>query len=166
MGKKICRLCGKEFNVTGSKKRQEKRIFCSSHCSGKSNAKAVIERNKARRKYPEIEGLSRQQVFYRYNPNLKANKSDKEKREKIIRYLGAKCVKCQYDKDIRALVLDHKNGDGEKDRKEKGSKIQRYYILHLEEAKNNLQVLCANCNVIKAIENNEHNRSRRIKKFY
>lgn len=86
---------------------------------------------------------------------------DLQKRIAVINHLGGKCVECDYQ-DIRGLVLDHKRGDGYLDRKEKGGKIYRYYINHLDEAVANLQVLCANCNMIKAVENNEHNRSRRV----
>jgi 5-methylcytosine-specific restriction endonuclease McrA len=85
---------------------------------------------------------------------------DKEKRELLIKWLGSKC-QCGYT-DIRALTLDHKAGDGYLDRKLHGSKIQRYYYNHLEEASANLQVLCFNCNRIKQVENDEFNHSRRL----
>lgn len=88
---------------------------------------------------------------------------DKEKREYVVKALGAKCVRCGYDADIRALVLDHKNGDGYLDRARIGSRIGRYYWTRLDEAKANLQVLCCNCNHLKAIDDGEHNRSRRLK---
>jgi hypothetical protein len=83
-------------------------------------------------------------------------------RHELINCLGGKCVSCGYDKNIAGLVLDHKNGDGHQDRKEKGSRIARYYIKHLDEAHEKLQVLCATCNQIKSYEENEHNVSRRI----
>ncbi len=84
------------------------------------------------------------------------------KREAVIAALGGKCVCCGYDADVRALTLDHKNGDGYLDRKRLGSKIARYYYTRIDEAKKNLQVLCCNCNTIKSMENKEHNRSRRV----
>lgn len=87
---------------------------------------------------------------------------DQVKREGLVIALGGKCVHCGYDADIRALELDHKNGDGHLDRKRLGSKVHRYYCTRIDEARDNLQVLCANCNKIKAIENKEHNRSRRV----
>lgn len=88
---------------------------------------------------------------------------DNKKRVALVNYLGGQCIKCGYDKDVRALALDHRHGDGYLDRQRLGSKIQRYYIKNLAEASENLQVLCYNCNAIKVMENGEHNRSRRIK---
>ena len=77
-------------------------------------------------------------------------------------HLGGRCVVCVYGTDIRGLVLDHKFGDGREDRARLGAKISRYYVKHLEEATARLQVLCATCNQIKACEEKEHGRSKRI----
>ena len=70
---------------------------------------------------------------------------------------GPKCIHCGYDKDIRALQLDHINGGGSKDRKSNRStsKIVRRYKADLSQLKLIYQVLCANCNFIKKYENNE-----------
>lgn len=157
---KVCMNCKNEFIG------REQRLFCGAVCFGLFHKEKIIDRNIRNRKYPHIDGLTRQQVFWRYNPEckIKTLKRDRDKRYKVIKHLGNKCSKCGYDKDIRALVLDHVNGDGKKDRKEKGSRISRYYIKHLNEAKEKLQVLCSNCNAIKSFENNEHNISRRIDK--
>ena len=130
-------------------------------------AKAHPERlNEVRPKkiYPDIAGLSRHQVFNRFNP-LSCNmstKRDTEKRESLIRQLGGRCIKCGYCADIRALVLDHIHGDGSEDRLRVKTKIQRYYHDKPHEARDRLQVLCANCNMIKAINNKEHNKTRRV----
>lgn len=142
-----------------SPKRNSK--FCSSFCFGKSNADKVIANNKARRKYPEIEGLNRRQAHYR-GTNGKDAYRDIEKRHNLIKELGGKCVCCGYDKNIVGLVLDHINGDGGEDRKRIGTKIARYYVNHIDEAKQKLQVLCATCNQIKAYEEKEHNKTRRV----
>ncbi len=154
----ICEECGIEFKGKGHRK------YCSSKCWHKINIENLIKRNKIRRLYPEHPGLSKGQVFCRYNKQAKEKclKKDIDKRLLVVAFLGGKCVTCGYEKDKRALVLDHKNGDGKEDRKERGSKLFRYYCLNLEEAKERLQVLCANCNMIKAMENKEHNKSRRI----
>jgi hypothetical protein len=53
-------------------------------------------------------------------------------------------------------------GNGAKDRKRIGNKIARYYIKHIDEAKKELQVMCATCNQIKAIEQREHYRTKRV----
>jgi hypothetical protein len=68
---------------------------------------------------------------------------------------GEKCVRCGFI-DTRALVFDHKNGDGYKDRG-LNSHARLKKVLQYPEL---FQVLCANCNSIKRIENNEHARRR------
>lgn len=71
---------------------------------------------------------------------------------------GSMCIFCGYSSDIRALQIDHKYGTGPKDRERFKSnyKMYRYYRDHPEEAKGKLQVLCANCNAIKKINNQEY----------
>jgi hypothetical protein len=64
-----------------------------------------------------------------------------------------KCSRCGFS-DIRALCLDHTDGDGRFDREHfRGSRL----CLHLkyEGFPSGYQVLCANCNLIKARENGE-----------
>lgn len=155
---KVCDFCFKSF--IGKPKRR----FCSSSCFGKNRTPQLILRNKKRAKYPKIEGLTRQQVHYRFNKNSRLSqlKKDRELRKSLIRSLGGQCVNCGYFKDFRALQLDHKVGDGYLDRKRIGSKVYRYYISNIAEARINLQVLCANCNSIKCSKNLEYNRSRRV----
>ena len=75
----------------------------------------------------------------------------------MIQFLGGKCCKCGYDTDIRALQLDHINGDGYKYRKLYGKEV-RYHAKNLDACKEILQVLCANCHAIKSIENRDHDR--------
>jgi hypothetical protein len=87
---------------------------------------------------------------------------DIRQRIDLLIALGGRCVQCGYGEDFRGLVLDHKMSGGAEDRKRLGAKIARYYIKHLDEAKEKLQVLCATCNQIKAILNREHNKSRRL----
>lgn len=68
-----------------------------------------------------------------------------------------RCVHCAYDTDIRALQIDHINGGGMNEIKHFGGNTPmfRYYINHPEEAKQKLQILCANCNRIKVYTNKE-----------
>lgn len=68
--------------------------------------------------------------------------------------LGWICIKCKYSEDVRALQFDHINGDAIMDRKRFGS-LQAaiaYYVHHTDEARQKLQVLCANCNTIKKFD--------------
>lgn len=162
MVEKRCQFCACQFEG------KEKRKFCSMSCSAKNRIPEQIERNKSRRKYPAIPGLSRQSVFWMHNPEARKKDlaRDVKKREGVILHLGGECVRCGYKENIRALELDHKNNDGDKDRKLYGTKIARYYIKNLKEAEEKLQVLCSNCNKIKAIEDEEHSKSCRTKFIY
>lgn len=155
----ICPICGTTFTDT------HHRLYCSNHCRAVAGIARLVERNKARRRYPAVDGLTRYQVWWRSNESsrYRALDRDRRKRQELVRILGARCVRCGYD-DIRALVLDHKNGDGDSDRKKIGSRIARYYAQHPDEARERLQVLCANCNLIKTQENDEHNKTRRVHK--
>lgn len=89
-----------------------------------------------------------------------ANKSSreyyKENRQEILNLLGNKCVKCNFS-DSRALQIDHINGGGVKELRKLSTSL--YFTKIKESIKNNsneYQLLCANCNWIKRIENNEN----------
>lgn len=144
---KNCLKCGVEFNAE-----RNSRKYCGRKCHGLAN-----------RKYEFIDGMSRQQRFWANNDEsrIKCLKRDRDKRYIVIDYLGGKCIKCGFNKDKRALVLDHINGDGKQDRLKNGSRIYRYYCTRLDEADKVLQVLCANCNLIKAFECFEYAGSKR-----
>lgn len=163
---KDCLFCKELF------KGKKDRKFCSSRCFGFFNREKVIERNESRRKYHKIPGLTRQQIFRYFNPKQveKELNRDKDKRLYLIAFLGGKCIKCGYNEDKRALQLDHIQGDGYLDRKQKGrTKIYRFYMKNLEEATKKLQVLCANCNKIKQIEEDEfrlHIKTKTLKKMH
>jgi 5-methylcytosine-specific restriction endonuclease McrA len=60
---------------------------------------------------------------------------------------GPKCVGCG-ELDERVLTIDHIHGGGTTDRNLRGGigSLYRYYLAHPEVARENLQVLCRNCN--------------------
>lgn len=151
---KNCLVCGKQFLGTRNKR------YCSGKCVGNSRADHLKKIHEAKRKYPKIEGLNRCQIYRRFNPSKGREElhRDNIKRVILIQYLGGKCSLCGYEKDIRALQIDHIHGDGFIDRKEKGrcGKIYRYYVKNLEKCEGILQILCANCHAIKSIENRDH----------
>jgi hypothetical protein len=63
------------------------------------------------------------------------------------------CIKCGFS-DIRALQIDHVNGGGAIHYRQFKNNRPKYYksmLDHLED----FQILCANCNTIKVIENKE-----------
>ena len=77
-------------------------------------------------------------------------------RKATIEALGGKCIKCGFS-DTRALQIDHINGGGSKERKNKTFKgiFHRNVIKSFLIQENKYQLLCANCNWIKRYDNNE-----------
>jgi len=79
-------------------------------------------------------------------------------REELMEILGGcMCSFCGYSQDVRALQIDHKYSVGNIDKLKFSSNIAmyRYYREHSNIAKAKLQVLCANCNMIKRHTNKE-----------
>ena len=92
--------------------------------------------------------------YRKNNPEyvLKDKQQRNQIRVKLLEILGgAKCCNCGYDKDVRALHLDHLNGKGSDEVRLFGSfsKMYNYYYKNPTIAIIKLQVLCANCNTIK-----------------
>lgn len=75
---------------------------------------------------------------------------------------GAHCVRCGFT-DVRALQIDHVNGDGSRERRGVRN-TYTYYRKLLEAAPGTLQVLCANCNTIKRVEAKEFGSGTRRRK--
>jgi hypothetical protein len=83
-------------------------------------------------------------------------KGHREKlKEQVLELYGRKCKHCGFA-DERALVVDHVNGDGYLDLQPGGSRRggAASYKRVLENPER-FQLLCANCNLIKAIEDKE-----------
>ena len=90
-------------------------------------------------------------------------------RDKVIEALGARCKTCGFE-DRRALQIDHVNGGGQSDRRERGYGNGYSYgfckkILADPDFLLKYQILCANCNWIKRHENKEYNRGVGRKKL-
>lgn len=84
----------------------------------------------------------------------------KEKRDtervEMIRMMGGKCIKCGFDKDMRALQVDHIQGGGCKEQlKISRVRFWRYVMDSFNKKEGKYQLLCANCNFIKRYLNNE-----------
>lgn len=83
-------------------------------------------------------------------------------KERVLTYYGGgklACVKCGFS-DIRALTIDHIDGNGYQHRRELGSQgIGKgfYYWLERHLYPEGYQTLCMNCQFIKRIENKEGN---------
>lgn len=77
-----------------------------------------------------------------------------KRRGEIIKKLGEKCKRCGYNQDIRAFQFDHINGNGAEDRRRLDRRLG--YHKHILANLSKFQLLCANCNQIKRMENKEH----------
>jgi len=78
-------------------------------------------------------------------------------RSEVVNLLGNVCVRCGFD-DIRALHIDHVNGGGRAERQAIGYSRERYLkfvLAKIKKGSRDYQLLCANCNFIKLIENKE-----------
>lgn len=79
---------------------------------------------------------------------------NEQRRTAILVLLGGQCVRCGFA-DHRALQIDHKNGDGRKERTElRQNRIALYK--KVREDPDSYQCLCANCNWIKRAEMHEY----------
>lgn len=75
-------------------------------------------------------------------------------RERAIATLGGKCLGCG-ENDSVVLTFDHMNGDGAEDRRKEGHSSRRLYR-EIVEGREDIQLLCFNCNHRKRIEEQEH----------
>jgi hypothetical protein len=88
--------------------------------------------------------------------NERNRKLRADMKAKAIAALGERCASCGYDTDVRALQIDHINGDGYIERKAQTSQHAFYRDIAAHGSQGRYQVLCANCNQIKRMEAKEH----------
>lgn len=122
--------------------------------SGFASSKRYYEKNKDRlREYHRAYTRAR---YRRVGPEV-AKRSVKawyaQNRATILARMGGVCVKCGFA-DTRALQIDHVAGGGNRERKAVAR--DSFYVRLLKHGTNGYQLLCANCNWIKRLENNEH----------
>ena len=97
----------------------------------------------------------RREYFRQYQ-----NDKNREWRTRVLAHLGGKCVRCGFT-DERALQVDHVRGDGYLDGRHRiGNRMagssSTYYRRVVADTTGRYQLLCANCNWIKRVENKEH----------
>jgi hypothetical protein len=90
---------------------------------------------------------------------FKINSETKVYKDKIFQIFDNRCSKCGFN-NISCLTLDHRKGEGRKERKSRFGgyyiRFYKYYSEHPEEAKQNLELLCFNCNLVKKHLNGEN----------
>ena len=75
----------------------------------------------------------------------KVRRYQNRQRAEVLQAYGGACACCGYD-DVRALALDHVNGDGSRERL---AKIYSYRKAKADGFPENYQLLCHNCNFLK-----------------
>ena len=145
---KICSGCLKEKPVSEFSPRSNKgRKYLMSAC------KTCIASQQLKR-YHEYTKFSSKEIE---NRKKRAKERWRKLKEKVFVFLGGKCCRCGFS-DFRALQIDHVNGKGLTDR----NKYKGYFGFYnhvLEVNGEGYQLLCANCNWIKRVENNECSKS-------
>ena len=139
----------------------------------KKHRELITSKRREKYKLPEVKEAYRQQwLKNRNNQSLiesaRIHRLEYTNRRKIEflnlvkKYLGDKCSNpdCLIQggcTDWRCLQIDHINGGGTASRRHfrNGFNERLYYIKHPEKITENLQILCANCNWIKRVTNNE-----------
>lgn len=79
---------------------------------------------------------------------------DSRLRLKALSVLGDRCANCGFS-DVRALQIDHINGGGNLERRKLGGRHRAIFRKIVNGFVDGYQVLCANCNWIKRLENGE-----------
>lgn len=101
--------------------------------------------------------------YYRTHPEYREYQYQRQRakydeaKKSILDILGRECAKCDFD-DERALQIDHVNGGGCKSHKNGYTYRYLQKILADPAIRENYEVLCANHNWIKRVEQNELNR--------
>lgn len=130
----------------------------------KNNKEKLCESQKRYRQNNKEKLVEKNRRYRQANPestrkqSAECNRKARQRiRRAIFALLGEVCINCGFN-DVRALQVDHIKGGGTKERNTTNAPTV-YYRRVLEVGKAEYQILCANCNQIKRIENNEHRQS-------
>lgn len=97
--------------------------------------------------------ISEGAVFYHTHPDQKDARHkyqvdyDHKAKKDVIALLGGKCSKCGMT-DMHLLNINHKNGNGRKERGKHGTSILHQDILKGRREIDDLNLLCFNCNIL------------------
>ena len=113
------------------------------------------EKHSAELKIRSKAARAKRKEYYDEQNKAYAREWKRKLRTSIIERMGGKCVRCGFA-DHRALQVDHIHGGGEKERRSYANLYQFFKTLAVNIDSSKYQLLCANCNTIKRIENGEH----------
>lgn len=133
--------------------------------SGISSCCKLCDKKQSSRRYVLYQGKYQDRYYFNNKKKilLKRQQYMSGWRKKVLDYLGGSCVKCGYSENYNALQIDHiEAGRGRVDR----ARLIDFYKRVLEDEGKEYQLLCANCNAIKRIENREHGYGSREKVIY
>lgn len=148
---KKCKSCGEVKSLSDFHKHKGFKDGLYLYCKVCTNQK----NRESWRRYAEIRKSANRQWQHEHKEWRRdnVNKKYRELRDTVLNNYGGKCSICGFA-DKRALCIDHVNGNGLKERKlTSAAGIMRRIIR--EGYPNDYQILCANCNLIKAINNRE-----------
>lgn len=106
---------------------------------------------------PKLRQAHLEKRYRKLNPDVTRQKQreyQRKRRRDALDMLGGECVRCGFD-DWRGLQIDHVEGGGHREYKELGN--QTVYARIADGNTEGYQLLCANCNMIKRYEREEHN---------
>lgn len=148
---KVCSMCGETKPINQFYPHKYCKDGICSYCKKCASEKDKVYRAKNKIKLRATRVIWEQKT--KEHRRKYVNSKYRELKDKVIDHYGGKCVICGFDNKL-ALCIDHVNGNGLKERKSIG--VVR---MMREIVKNNYpdkyQILCANCNQIKAIEKGE-----------
>ena len=153
---KQCRECFiHRFGATAGERQTHRKLYMTLY--GAKRRHKMAENIRKRNYDYWIQNRDKYDIWTaKYRGNLK---------QKAYAAFGAiACKRCGYNVDVRALTIDHINGDGYKEKLiNNGHRLspQKIYMAlrdNPSEALKHFQILCANCQLIKRIENHEERR--------
>lgn len=108
-----------------------------------------------KKKHEDFVRIYRTDAQYREQKRAYGRNRHKKFKQLLLDYFGGKCVRCGFS-DVRALQVDHVFGDGYKLRKfEPKTQNPTTRLKYIKQYPERYQLLCANCNWIKRVENEE-----------
>ena len=150
---KKCKDCGETKPLSAFYQRKEKRYLSTEYSSCCLPCRSARDK-KWKKKNPEKVKGYRKKYYWKNQERTREyqKRENRENRIKVINHYGGK-GQCCGEARIEFLAIDHKNNDGNKERKSLGDK-RSWYLALRNGLPDSYQVLCHNCNLAKAFYGN------------